>query len=440
VTDLTTEQSVIRGRLEGLPRVESTLRPRTLPKERYTSREVHEAEKKKLWPAAWLSTCREENIPNPGDYFEYTIVDQSIVLVRQHDGGIKAFHNACSHRGMPLVCGTGTKTDFRCPFHAWTYSIDGAISSIPSPDEFAHADYSLPSVRVDTWGGYVFVNMDGAASTLQEYLAPATDILDGFKIDDMIFSKVNRIVMPCNWKLAIEAFIEAYHLPGTHPQTILSMDDVNTTAEKVGIHSFGVIPEFTASPRLGEVDEETVFEALLADLVEMGLAPDRSAELGEERSTMLELPDGMTAAEFFIGMQRQLSESEGVDLSHLTDRQLREYHLWLLFPNLVLQVNGPIVLGWRAYPNGDDPDSCILEELICRLVGPDSETETTPWVEYASWHDYECPALLRQDFSNLERMQVGVKQRGYRGVVLAEQQEIRIVHMADVIEQYLARD
>ena len=440
MTDVTAQPDLVGQRLEGLPGPDSTVPYRTLPKERYTSREVHDAEKRKLWPATWLSTCREENIPNPGDYFEFTIVDQAILLVRQRDGGIKAFYNACSHRGMPLVCGAGNKKDFRCPFHAWTFAIDGALASIPSPDEFSNSDYSLPEVRVDTWSGYIFVNMDGEAPPLAEYLSPATDVLDGFRIGDMRFSKVNRITMPCNWKLAIEAFIEAYHLPGTHPQTIMSMDDVNTTAERVGIHSNGIIPEFIASPRIGADDEEMVFEALVADLTEMGLAPDKDATLDDSRSTRLELPEGMTAAEFFIGMQRQMAEAEGVDLSHLTDQQMREYHLWHLFPNLVLQVNGPIVLGWRAYPNGDDPDSCILEELICRLVGPDSAGETAEWIEYDSWHDYDCPALLQQDFSNLERMQVGMKQRGYRGVVLAQRQEDRIQHMAEVIERYLSRD
>ena len=436
MTDVTDRPVAEEGRLDGLPYPDSKVERRKLSKERYTSKEIHELEKQKLWPATWLSTCREENIPNPGDYFEYVIIDQSILLVRQQDGGIKAFFNTCSHRGMPLVCGAGNKKDFRCPFHAWKYGLDGSVLNIPSPDEFAHDDYSLPEVRVDTWGGYIFVNMDGKAPPLLEYLAPTLAVLDNAKMEEMVFSTVNRIIMPCNWKLALEAFMEAYHNPSTHPQLCSSIDDVHTTSEVVGIHSRSIVPQFATSPRLGAAGEDLVFESMMTDLIDLGLAPDRNAE---GTGSPEELPEGMTAAEFFIGMQRELAAAQGVSLNHLSDQELREYRLWLLFPNLVLQVNGPIVLGWRAYPNGDDPDSCILEELITRSVAPGSDVETAPWVHYDSWHDYDCPALLSQDFRNLERMQVGMKQRGYRGVVLANQQELRITHMAKVIDDYLAR-
>src|SRR5260370_41984836 len=90
-----------------------------------------------LWSGVWQMACRDQDIVNPGDFYEYRILDQSVLVVRQEDGGVKALSNACRHRGRPLGHGCGTVSEFRCPYHAWTYNIDGSIKSIPSPEEFA---------------------------------------------------------------------------------------------------------------------------------------------------------------------------------------------------------------------------------------------------------------------------------------------------------------
>ena len=142
---------------------------------RYTSREFHELEKAKLWPRVWQMVCREEHIPHAGDFYVYEIVDKSLLVVRQADASIKAFYNSCLHRGRQLATGSGHATQLRCPFHGFTWHLDGQLKEIPCrwdfPDVKDH-DCALPEVHVGTWGGWVFINMSAQPEPLAKYLGP----------------------------------------------------------------------------------------------------------------------------------------------------------------------------------------------------------------------------------------------------------------------------
>lgn len=141
-----------------------------VPKARYVSREFAQLEAEKLWKRVWQIACREEEIPRPGDFVEYEIVEQSVLVVRQTDGSVAAFHNACLHRGRQLAKELGHRGEcFTCPYHAWRYALDGTLVHVVDRDDFGDAPLEglrLAPVRAECFGGFVFVNLDADAEPL----------------------------------------------------------------------------------------------------------------------------------------------------------------------------------------------------------------------------------------------------------------------------------
>ncbi|MDW8415295.1 MAG: Rieske (2Fe-2S) protein [Thermaurantiacus sp.] len=146
---------------------------------RYTSREFFLAEKERMWPRVWQFAARDEEFPEPGDLVVYENLGKTVLLVRQPDRTVKAFWNVCLHRGRKLRTAAGHATHLQCPFHGFTWHLDGRLKHIPCRWDFAHLDddaMALPQVRCDHWAGYWFVNWDGQAPPLHEYLAPLPEL------------------------------------------------------------------------------------------------------------------------------------------------------------------------------------------------------------------------------------------------------------------------
>ena len=144
-----------------------------LPIERWLSREFFDLEVEKMWSKTWQMACRESQLKEPGDYFVYDIVNNSILITRTKSGELKAYHNSCLHRGRALKRGAGSADEFKCPYHGFRWSLDGDFLGAPCEWDFPHIDkdtFSLPQVQVDTWGGWVFINMDLEAEPLHSYL------------------------------------------------------------------------------------------------------------------------------------------------------------------------------------------------------------------------------------------------------------------------------
>ncbi len=160
-----------------------------IPKERYISREFFDLEMEKLWPRVWQVACREEEVPNPGDFLEYTIGDQSILVVRTNPTTIKAYFNTCRHRGTRLASGVGNFAtgEIRCRYHAWRWQLDGVIKEVVDREDFPETmtddDVRLGEVQCGRWGGFVFINMDPAAPSLEEYLDPLPGLLAPFRYE-----------------------------------------------------------------------------------------------------------------------------------------------------------------------------------------------------------------------------------------------------------------
>lgn len=197
------------------------------------SPEFFELEREAIFRRAWLNVGRIEQLRRTGSYFtkEIDAARTSIIVVRDRDGGINAFHNVCRHRGNKLVWtddpraeSSGVCRQFTCKYHGWRYGLGGELEFVQQPDEFFDLDQKdsgLVRVHCDVWNGFIFVNLaDEPRQTLREFLGPMVTALDGYPFDRMTewyeFTADNR----SNWKLFADAFQEYYHVPGLHPQQI----------------------------------------------------------------------------------------------------------------------------------------------------------------------------------------------------------------------------
>ena len=176
-----------------------------------------------FWYGRWIAVAREEELPGPGDWRLVRLHDQSILLVRSPEG-LKAFHNTCRHRGSVLCTGeSGTfpRARITCPYHAWTYDLEGRLVATPrrmeTPD-FRREDFPLHAVAAGTWGGFVFVNVDGNAGDLSSAVSALDGRFERYSFDKLRIGK--RIVadVKANWKLLCENFSECFHCPPVHPE------------------------------------------------------------------------------------------------------------------------------------------------------------------------------------------------------------------------------
>ena len=195
-----------------------------IPVEAYVSEAYARAENDKLWGKVWQIACREEELKQVGDYVTYDILDESIILVRSAANRISGYYNVCQHRGRRLTKGCGHVNRFHCRFHGWGWNIDGENTYVLDPEDWGEKltpeRLRLKPVKVDTWGGWVWINMDPGCEPLRDYLKPACPMLDAFEFEKMRYRWRQWLHFPCNWKTALESFIESFHVDGTHPQLI----------------------------------------------------------------------------------------------------------------------------------------------------------------------------------------------------------------------------
>ena len=218
--------------------------PNEIPIEWYLSRAIHEREVERIWKKCWQATCREEDIPEVGDTWVYDMVGISLIIVRSRPDEIKAYYNACLHRGRALRECPGRVTQLKCPYHGFSWALDGRLNGVPAREEFPQvnaADFRLPEVKVGLWGGFVFVNLDPESESLESFIGELPDHFTQWPLDDR--TKTLHIMkrLPCNWKLAHEAFLEAFHVTTTHPQFLPTSGDEYHQIDTFGNFSRGFL-------------------------------------------------------------------------------------------------------------------------------------------------------------------------------------------------------
>ena|SRR5579872_7283151 len=200
----------------------------SLPSTVYTSGEIFEIELERIFYKRWLAICHESRFSNAGDILVKNIGKKSILIVRGDDGKLRAFYNVCRHRGARLAPESGNTRVIQCPYHAWTYKLDGTLGGCPDMETyfegtaFEKKDYPLYPVKLELWGGFVWINLDPKnEQSLRSYLGDFTDRFDRYDTAKLRWVATQGIYdVDCNWKSMLENFNECYHCPAVHPETL----------------------------------------------------------------------------------------------------------------------------------------------------------------------------------------------------------------------------
>jgi phenylpropionate dioxygenase-like ring-hydroxylating dioxygenase large terminal subunit len=412
--------------------------------ERYTSDDVFDAEIDKVWRRVWQVACREEHIPAVGDYFVYDIGRLSIIVVRSSETEIKGYVNSCLHRGTKLKQSesVGRSAQIQCPFHGWTWNLTGELQEVPCSWEFEHLDYEancLPEALVDTWNGFVFINMDVDAPPLLDYLGVLPDHFEHWRFDDWYVSSHIRKEVHCNWKLAMEGFMEAYHTPVVHPQMSEVVGDWNMQHDIFGDHvSRDLCAMGVSSPSLPRpLTEEEL------------LNRSRPSNPTTSSTTDSVLAEGKTARMVMAEDTRErFMEQYGMDLSTHTDAEVIDSLKYNVFPNMMIHGGAAIHALTLFRPLGHDPTKATIDRLTFLPVPADGpRPEPAEVVTIREDESYGvAPGItefmarvLDQDTSIMRLQQEGIQASAKGAETLSSYQESRVRWAHDTFQKYLAR-
>jgi len=406
---------------------------------RYTSREFFDLEVDKVWRRTWQVACRENRLRKAGDYFVYDIVDDSILLTRTESGELKAFHNSCLHRGRILKRGAGNSDKLRCPYHGWSWDLDGEFQGAPCEWDFPHLEKEkakLPEVRVATWGGWVFINMDDEAPSLEDYMEVLPEHMNQWKHEHRFVALHIEKVIACNWKVAFEAFIESYHALATHPQLMSFQGIDNSQYDVWGDHVSRTISAYgVANPSHADLYTEQQSLDAMMDLIGV-----------EDRP---QLAEGQTAREKYAELNLPMANLQsGEDFTgRSTMSELMDSTLYSLFPNFAPWAGHGTVISYRHRPNGNDVDSCIMEIFLLTRFPEGTESPPDapvyrlgidqPFSEAADVMGAGFANVFNQDGANLPQVQKGLKASKKGAVTLGNYQEVRIRHFHQTLDKYL---
>ena len=412
---------------------------------RYHSREFMEQEMEKLWPRVWLLAGVTSDIPYDGDYFTFEVGREQFIIVRQEDDSIKAFYNVCPHRGNRVCMNErGAAASFSCPFHGWRFGIDGQLEHITDEHTFdpkliAHRP-GLTEAACDTVGGIIFINMDGNAPPLREYLGLPEGYIEQYKVEEMKVVHHVRSAWKANWKLGVDAFYETYHLPYVHPQTQGVMEDFSQNDLYANGASRMIVPICTKSHRVEDQDSVDPYQAAM--MADVGIDPATfSGTAGEVREAVQKA-------------KRQRAKEMGLEhYDNFTDGQLTDSWATGLFPNVQMGMHPEGVFIMRFIPDGDDPELFYYETMILyRPVdnpdwkvplwmglpeGTDVSGETRPEVIHVPLGELpELGEVLDQDAELLPVVQKGVRSRAFKGSLYGDQEQ-RVRHFEAELERYI---
>ena len=431
-------QALLDGDSRPVPEVlrwqsERALATVRVPIERYTSRAFHQLEVEKVWKKVWQMACREEEIPEVGDRTVYTIADLEVVIVRSAAHEIRAFPNACLHRGRQLCDGPGRAEQLRCAFHGWTWNLDGSLRAIPARWDFPHVlreRYRLPELRVGTWGGFVFVNFDANAAPLASHLGELPRHFERWPLEKRYKEAHVAKRLACNWKVAQEAFMEAYHVIATHPQMLPGIGDANSQYDAWDSFSRAITPNMTPSPHLDWQPSEQ-------DMLDSMFSRSLDAE------PMLRVPEGMTARQLLAQVSRMQLQASVPSVQDLSDAELADSFYYTVFPNFH---------PWGAYnrivyrfrPAGNDPDRCIMEVIyLAPFRGRRPPPAPVHWLgDDEDWT--QAPELgfltrvFNQDTTNLPNVQRGLHSAQHTHVTFGAYQETKLRHFHALLDRMLS--
>jgi phenylpropionate dioxygenase-like ring-hydroxylating dioxygenase large terminal subunit len=380
----------------------------------------------RLWPRVWQVAGRVAEIPNPGDWITYDLLDLAIIVVRGEDGVVRGFQNVCPHRGSRLVDGRGSSPRFVCPYHCWAFELDGALAAVPEREGFPPLDarrQALRRVAVEAAAGFVFVHPDPDAEPLAAWLEGISEELALYRFDEMSCFLRRRLELPCNWKTCLDAFQEVYHVRGIHPQLLPGLKIGLSTFRYFGAHSRMINPN------------------------------------GDERARGSGTEDDL---DLIAAFRRSKAEAASIDIGGLEERRITANFQYNVFPNLSINTHATGCQLFRFLPHASDPQRCSVDISLLERVAPGraKPPEAEP-LELGSLDSgvgfgrslegFELPAsvesfgedllqiyaaALDQDFGALVDIQRGLRTRGLRELVLGHQEQ-RILHWNLLLDRCL---
>lgn len=368
-----------------------------IPTGRYTSQEFWELELEHVWPRVWLMVGRSEELPEPGDYRSFELLGIPLLVIRGTDGELRAYYNTCQHRGAPVVRDAqGSARTLRCQYHSWTYDIDdGRLVRVPDERDFVDLDRTtrcLPTVRCEVWDGWVFVNRDPDAPALLDWLAPIPGQLTELQGPSLRTVATRSEIVPCNWKVTAEAFLEVYHFRHIHSRNGTSQLD-NRGA------TMGLLPN--GSSRMVTPFSRTACEAL-----------------------------GMRSWDDWIRI-----EAPGfTDITSVNEMVRSTSSAYSVFPNLITPIAAygfPFITFWPI----------------------DRSTTRIDWTHYApidfdpadglpeTWRRRldTFDLIMEEDFENMAPMQRSIESPALRGIPI-NYQERRIWHFHEQLDRMIGID
>jgi phenylpropionate dioxygenase-like ring-hydroxylating dioxygenase large terminal subunit len=406
--------------------------------EEYTSPEFMRRELDMVWAKVWNIGAWAAEMPRPGDFVTHQLGRDSILMVRQDDGTVKAFHNVCQHRGNRLVYTEGGRTDaFVCGYHGWRFDRDGTLLHAQDAEDFPRGNpcgkRNLAAIPCEEWAGFVWYNMNPAAEPLAAFLGEFKAELEPYHTERMrrVIYRVAEI--PCNYKCIHDNFCESYHLPTAHPQLAQYFDDdYRNTVFLLYPEGHNLMKMKGSMPSVRDAD--TISEVLAAEMREWELDP--AAFAGRAR----EVRAAMQRQKRKLGKARGLEHFAGLRDDQLTDR----YH-FNLFPGTSITMSPVSLLMQRAEPHPTDPNRCIYEQwYLAYDVGGQGVVQSTlgpvPFEEAEReeivYGETSLGFVPEQDLRVCVGQQLGFQSRGFDGLYLAGQED-RVQQFHEYLHDYM---
>ena len=383
--------------------------------------------------------CREESLAQVGDFVVHDIGRLSVLIVRS-EGGLKGYYNSCLHRGTKLKASgaCGWSPAITCPFHNWTWNLDGSLKAIPCDFEFPQLDRDkagLVEVQVASWNGMVFVNFDRDAAPLLEYLEVLPEHFANWDLSGWYVATHVRKHLPGNWKVAMEAFMEAYHTPYVHPEMTNVVGDHNMQHDIFSDHvSRDLCAMASPSPtsRAGMTEQQLLDSMLVADGAMVG-----------DRATV---PEGRTARWVMAEQLRtQMREQHGLDYAGHSVPEMIDSLKYHVFPNLLLYPAPGLCLVQQFRPDGHDHDRATFDQYVLHPKPRDGNYEVAevqvigedePFASVAGMDPF-LASVLDQDTDIMRWQREGMYASGKGAQTLSIYQEARIRHLHDTLDKYL---
>lgn len=447
----TTRREDFKLVVDGHPRTVDTKAPlsASLDKDPYINPAWISREWQGVWSRCWLFAGLAADVPASGDYFVYELARESIIVMRQPGGELAAFYNSCQHRGNRIITeARGQLQRLRCPYHGWSYALDGQLQGVPSRKKFPGVidagSHSLQPVAVAELHGLVWINMAENPAPLPDYLGSIAELLEPYQLSRMLLAQHQTLSLQANWKTLRDNFLEQYHVDFIHPQHADIVDcDMSLNILYPFGHSATQVQGFLTDSKY-PVPEQ--IPGYLAPLLQ-GLGLD----LGDFDGRV---PALRTAVQ---QQKRQLAAEFGFDYGALSDDQLTDVVQIDVFPNLFLTIQAEQVAIFSSRPHPDDPDRCWLDKWtlqVPREQATDDQRglslapgllrvskEPRPALEQFTREDilkqtHSLTMTFDQDVFYLQDMQKGMHSRGYQAATL-NAEEIRIQHFHDWLDSWL---